>query len=154
GFSVSRDMTLRPLKLPTPGPLEEPPEPVAIVLKADQGLELLHELQSHTEYIWASACSADGKFAITGGAGTSDMGRLIQGSDFDLRLWNLETGRETGRLSGHTNNVMSLALSPDSQRAASGSQEGTLILWDVSTRKADKTIPAHRGDINALTFSP
>lgn len=40
-----------------------------------------------------------------------------------------------GVLSGHTNEVYALAFSPDGTLLASGSQDGTVRLWDVATSK-------------------
>jgi WD40 repeat protein len=57
---------------------------------------------------------------------------LASGSIEDtIRLWDVTTGAETGRLEGHTNGVQALCMLPDG--LASGSIEDTIRLWDVTT---------------------
>ena len=46
-------------------------------------------------------------------------------------------------LTGHTGPVNSVAFSPDGKTLASGSDDGTVRLWDVATRRADRQ-PPHR----------
>jgi WD40 repeat protein len=53
----------------------------------------------------------------------------------DIRLWDLLTGKEVGRLEGHTAGVWALAFAPDGKTLASGSWDRTVRLWDVDTRR-------------------
>jgi WD40 repeat protein len=58
-------------------------------------------------------------------------------------------------LRGHTAPVLSVAFSPDGKRAASGSADGTLIVWETATRwPVDASPEAHTGPVNSLAFSP
>ena len=50
--------------------------------------------------------------------------------DPQIRLWHVETGLSLGNLSGHTENVESLVFSHDGKTLASGSSDGTILLWD------------------------
>jgi WD40 repeat protein len=43
------------------------------------------------------------------------------------------------RLEGHTDAVYCVALTPDGGFAISGSRDGTIILWDLKTRKEKAT---------------
>jgi len=56
------------------------------------------------------------------------------GSDNKVRLWAVDTGKEIGRLEGHTTPIASVAFAPDGKLLASGGQDG-LVVWDVATRK-------------------
>lgn len=53
------------------------------------------------------------------------------GSDNLVRLWNIETGKVTATLRGHTNIVFAIAFSPDGARLASGSTDKSIMLWKI-----------------------
>ena len=51
-------------------------------------------------------------------------------SNIRMKLWDVETGEEIRTLSGHTELIESLAFSHDGKILASGSFDGTVLLWD------------------------
>ena len=56
----------------------------------------------------------------------------------DIILWDLDTGVEIGNVSGHTKNIQTLAFSHACKFLASGSGDGTVLLWDwdkISTKR-------------------
>ena len=57
-------------------------------------------------------------------------------------------------LEGHTNDIKSLAISPDGMMAASGDSDKNIILWDMANWKQLATLKGHNGDVQALHFSP
>ena len=65
----------------------------------------------------------------------SPDGRTIASSSRDqtIRLWDVQSGVEKRRLTGHTDTVYSVVFSPDGQTLASGSWDETVRLWDVET---------------------
>ena len=69
---------------------------------------------------------------------------LFSNSDKFIKLWDLSTGECLKTLEGHSNSVMSIALSPDNQLLVSGSYDETAKLWDVETGKCLKTFKSPR----------
>ena len=62
----------------------------------------------------------------------SPDGKTLLGSKFLSRilLWDVNTGRNLGTLSGHTEPIETLVFSHDGKILASGSEDGTVLLWD------------------------
>jgi len=47
-----------------------------------------------------------------------------------IQLWDVDTGRDLNLLSGHTSFIETLVFSHDGKMLASGSMDGTVLLWD------------------------
>jgi WD40 repeat protein len=71
----------------------------------------------------------------------------VSGSyDKTIRVWDIKTGIEACEpLCGHTDNVMSVACSPDGVHIVSGSSDQTVRLWDIGDILA-KGVIAHDHD--------
>jgi len=58
-------------------------------------------------------------------------------TDFLVRLWDVQTGKERLMLRGHEHrHVSCVAFSPDGKTLASSAHDGTVRIWDVSTGNA------------------
>ncbi|RKU24001.1 hypothetical protein C6503_01920 [Candidatus Poribacteria bacterium] len=62
--------------------------------------------------------------------GTTLVGSDMEGWSNPIKLWDVETRRGLGMLSGHTEPIETLVFSHDGKTLASGSQDGTVLLWD------------------------
>ncbi len=65
-----------------------------------------------------------------------------------------DSPEQIATLEGHTRGANSVAFSPDGAILASGSDDGTLKLWNVATRTGVATLEGHAGAVNSVAFSP
>lgn len=95
-------------------------------------------------------------------AGLSDMvflhcGKTIltAGSDRVLRYWDIETGKQTRAvtLQGTTGPGRVVTLSPDGKWLVAHDNE-KLVFWEVETGKEVTSLPAPKGHLGYLYFSP
>jgi WD40 repeat protein len=95
-------------------------------------------------YVTALAFSPDGKtLASAAGFGESD-----------IRLWDVATGKEIGRLEGHKSWVGSLVFWPDGKKLASCSADQTIRTWDLANRKCLDVLRGHRLEVWRLALLP
>jgi WD40 repeat protein/tetratricopeptide (TPR) repeat protein len=103
--------------------------------------------------VGALAFSPDGKYLVAGfGSKNWFQGR---GAPNPLKVWEVATRRLIRRLSGHTSFCVSLDFSQDGARLASGSRDGTAIIWSTETWKATQTLhDPKQGFVEDVAFSP
>jgi WD40 repeat protein len=103
----------------------------------------IRKFVGHTGHIRHIAVSRDGKRALTGGM------------DNSARLWDIDTGKELKKLTGHTSWVWSVAFSPNETHAlTAGSLDKTMRLWDLQTGKEERKYEGHTGRVYGAAFSP
>jgi WD40 repeat protein len=95
--------------------------------------KLQKELGGHTGPVRCVAISADGLFALSGG-GTKGDGETDY-SDLEVRLWDLEKGKQVHAFTGHLRPVVDVAFSPDGKFALSSDESGAWRRWDVERRR-------------------
>ena len=65
-----------------------------------------------------------------------------------------ELVRSFPEIIGHTDWVTSVAFSPDGLTLASGSQDKTIMLWNVATGELKATLGGHTEPVKSVAFSP
>ncbi|KAK1302608.1 hypothetical protein QJS10_CPA01g01427 [Acorus calamus] len=113
-------------------------------------------LRGHTDWVTAIAAPID----------NSDM--IVSSSrDKSVLVWNLsqkdtsnvidvaksDYGVARRRLTGHSHFVQDVVLSSDGQFALSGSWDGELRLWDLSTGATTRRFVGHTKDVLSVAFS-
>ncbi len=141
-----------------------------------------HAITGHTDYVYSVAFNPDGKFFASGysdgsirfwdaetglhlktfkkgyeasGLVFSENGKTLAYADgLDIRLQNAGTGEEKMLLTGHTWGMHSMALSPDGNILASGSEDMTIRLWNMHTGEHKRTLNGHQHRVYSVAFSP
>jgi WD40 repeat protein/energy-coupling factor transporter ATP-binding protein EcfA2 len=89
--------------------------------------------------VWTVAVAADGS---------------IFGGGESLFLWEPSGGeRPAVSLSGHSKEVVALAITPDGRKLVSGSVDGTVGIWNLATSKMEHQKRA-AGEVSAVAVSP
>ncbi|HEY7417841.1 MAG TPA: WD40 repeat domain-containing protein, partial [Ktedonobacteraceae bacterium] len=80
--------------------------------------------------------------------------RIVSGSlDKTVQVWDAFTGAHLSVYRGHTDEVMTVAWSPDGQYIASGSADGTLRLWNAATGQQQYVYRGHSASVNSVAWS-
>src|SRR5215467_5559969 len=105
-------------------------------LPADDGAGGEYRCLNADVAVTAVAFSADGRYLLAGGEDVSNEPAAYYRDPHALRFWEVSTGVELDRLSGHSSAVTCVAFAPRAARAASASRDGTLHVWNTFTRKS------------------
>ena len=109
-----------------------------------------HTFTGHTSHVSSLYWRGDGQTLVAGY------------DDSRVRLWDAVTGMPRHTFVGRTEDGRSLSfsearrdvsLSADGQLLASGSDDTTILLWDVATGALRQTFPGHTERVSSLCFS-
>ena len=126
----------------------------------------LRSLAGNMYQVFGLAFSPDGKWLAASSCGDSSFAPPKSSRPEIVRLWEVATG-QLHELDGHAGGATSLAFSPDGKVLATAAHDGTVILWDSTTRKQLRKIEVaeeayfHRksngfdsGGVLALAYAP
>ena len=71
----------------------------------------------------------------------------------EIQLWNIDKS-EYKVLKGHNSWVVAVCFSKDGKLLASGSNDRTLIIWDVENLKPIKSLDLFRSSVRSVSFHP
>jgi WD40 repeat protein len=130
------------------------------VWDAQTGQQTL-ELKGHTDNVSSVAFSPDGRRIASGSGSPFRLGQRRKPGE--VKVWDAQTGQQTLELKGHTDNVSSVAFSPDGKRLACGSggrdAQGRVLpgeakVWDAHSGREVLTLKGHTGAVLSVAFSP
>ncbi|MBD2096392.1 WD40 repeat domain-containing protein [Trichocoleus sp. FACHB-591] len=110
-----------------------------------QGIEReQRKWKAHNGTIFTLCLCADRQHLYSGG---ENYGEHI------IRVWNCESGKEVMALRGHDHSVRSMALSPNGQTLATGSDQ-RIKLWDTATGELRRSFFGHPDWVRGLAITP
>lgn len=73
----------------------------------------------------------------------------------EIHRWDVMTGEQKQALKGHRDSVNGLAFSPDGQTIATGSDDGTVLLWNAETGNPERKLEGQTAAaVKTVAFSP
>ncbi|KAL2316422.1 Transcriptional repressor tup11 [Schizosaccharomyces pombe] len=115
---------------------------------------LVERLEGHKESVYSIAFSPDSSILLSGSL------------DKTIKVWELQATRSVGlsaikpegickaTYTGHTDFVLSVAVSPDSRWGLSGSKDRSMQFWDLQTGQSYLTCQGHKNSVISVCFSP
>ena len=91
-------------------------------------------------HIWEVIFNPTGEYLVT------------SGSDNTIRIYDVETGRLTQTIIGHSLVPLSMAFSPNGKLLASGSDDKTVKIWNTRTWNLLHTLKGENEAIHSVVF--
>jgi WD40 repeat protein/serine/threonine protein kinase len=112
------------------------------MMDLSNGKELWTQRLTQDRLIYKLSFSPDGKTFACCSAVT----------DPTIQIRDVDSGRLTGTLVGHTGYVHDLAFSADGKTLVSGSTDQTVRVWDVAQRRLLATLRGHHNEVRSVAF--
>jgi WD40 repeat protein/mono/diheme cytochrome c family protein len=98
--------------------------------------------QAHADMIFDLAVSKDGKLLATAGG------------DNLVKIWDLETQKEIGRLEGHTTQVLALEFNADATQLVTGGADQHVKLWDIKAKEQIGILGKLDAAVSGVAWAP
>jgi hypothetical protein len=112
------------------------------------GLDLKDRLAGHTAEVHAVA------FGPVRDASKTCKYLASASADKRVKKWDLDTHEDVLTLTGHQDEVVSVAYSPDGRFIASASLDETVRIWNAADGTELLALRAHTGGATSVAFSP
>ena len=117
--------------------------------------ETSREFDGLTDWVRCLDISADGSYVVAGSGGFDDENReFVIGKDNLAILWDVKTATEVQRFGPINNPITAVAISPDSQEIATGSDDGLVRVWDQTTGQVKLELSGHGPMVRSVKFVP
>ncbi len=133
------------IQIPSAIPVEFQVTPVAQPTTSVANPQLLYTFIQHTGTIKSLAFTPDSRILVSGGYDNEGI----------IRLWDTTTGRRIGIINrAQKSAVESIVISPDGQTLASCSDDNTINLWNLKSRKFTRSFVEHTSNVLSLAVTP
>jgi hypothetical protein len=101
-----------------------------------------HDYKHGTNWVYRLEFTPDEKMLVTGCG------------DGSVHVWDVDSGTERHRLTGHTQRITGLTMAPGSQELASSSMDGTIRFWDLTTGNETRRLSGEPlGEVSGMAFA-
>jgi WD40 repeat protein len=132
--------TVPPTVVPPPT-VSDPPRTIPVRTAPTVVETPTRRLMGHTDAVWATVLSPDGKTLFSSGA------------DHTIKVWDVTTGQLLFTLVGHSDTVRSLARSGDGRLIASASGDGTIKVWDWQNHRLIHSFETNQGSVWSVSLT-
>jgi WD40 repeat protein len=110
-------------------------------------------LSGHVRQVTSVVVTPDGRRAVSGSLSSRESNRELSAPEQTLVVWDLETGAQLRTLRGHTDDVTTIALTPDGDLLVTGSADTTIKVWDLNAGKELLTLRGHTRQVTGLAIT-
>jgi WD40 repeat protein/serine/threonine protein kinase len=108
--------------------------------------------QGHSGPVWAAVFRPD---PDPQALSKPDLQQVFSGSaDRTARLWTVRAAKEIRQFRGHTDQINSVAVTPDGKRGLTGSWDKTIRLWDLEAGNEIKRFDSPGANVHSVAISP
>ena len=113
----------------------------------------INRFEGHEAAVLDVAFSPNGNHFVSASGAYDPAAPIIE--EDNLRLWNLESGEQTGSLDWHVSDIFQMDISPDGRRVLSGHMtDASLRLWDFATGQEIRRLEGHMAPVFSAAFTP
>ncbi len=79
--------------------------------------------------------------------------KILVTADFEIRIWDFETGEVIRKLDGHGDWISDLVISPSGKWIVTGGNDGLIKVWSVKSGRLLRTVYGHQGFVRSVQYT-